>query len=111
MNKLLAALIVTVLSAGCATNPRLAFDDLNTFRIDCAKKYEQMAFLESQMPTPNERMVAALTRNLIGEFRAALDGKPSEQSRILNREYDAVIKVSLYQLQSYCPDARDTRQQ
>jgi len=111
MKEIIPALSVALLVAACATNPRMDFDDLNTFRIDCARKYEQIALLESQMPTPNERMVAALTRNVVSEFWAHVAGKPSEQTRIINREYDAVIRVSIHQLRSQCPDARDTRQQ
>ena len=105
-----AALTIAALVAGCAFNPRMNYDDLNTFKIDCSKKYEQIAFLESQLPTQNERFGAALTRGLITELPAHFRGEKSEHSRLVDGDYGFVIRFQISALERHCPDARVVRQ-
>jgi len=108
--KTIAALGIVALTAGCAFNPRMSYDELNTFKIDCSKKYEQMDFLRSQMPTQNERLGAALTRGLLTELPAHFRGEKSEHSRLVDGDYGFIIRAQISSLERNCPDARVVRQ-
>ena len=91
MSKSFSLLFASMMIAGCATTPRMDINDLNTFQIDCANKDAQIRFLESQLTTPNSRLMAFLSLN-------------PEQARAMNdREYDAVAKKLIWDLKSHCP--------
>ena len=53
-------------NAGCAVTQRtpMGFQDLNHFKINCKKKAEQIAFLQSQRPTPDEKLLAGFSAML-----------------------------------------------
>lgn len=55
--------LAILLNAGCATTQQtpMGFVDLNHFQIDCRKKAEQMAFLQSMRPTRDEKLLAGLS--------------------------------------------------
>jgi hypothetical protein len=95
------ALVVTLatLVSGCATTKRMDFQDLNYYKIDCANKEAQIRFLETQLSTPNERVVAKFTGGLL----SVLDGTYHEKERIVNRSYDAVARGLLWDIRTYCP--------
>jgi len=110
MKIILSALTIVAMTAGCAFNPRMSYDELNTFNIDCSKKYEQIDFLRSQLPTQNERLGAALTRSLLTELPAHFRGEKSEHSRLINDDYGFIVRAQIGTLERHCPDARAVRQ-
>lgn len=99
MKKVVVSLTLAVLVTGCATTKRMDFQDLNRYKIDCANKEAQIRFLESQLSTPNERVVAKLTGGLL----SVLDGTYHEKERIVNRSYDAIARGLLWDIRTYCP--------
>ena len=55
--------LAILLTTGCSTVQRtpMAFVDLDHFKINCKKKAEQIAFLQSMRPTPDEKLFAGLS--------------------------------------------------
>ena len=53
-------------NAGCSTVQRtpMGFQDLDHFQIDCNKKAQQIAFLQSMRPTPDEKLMAGFSAML-----------------------------------------------
>jgi hypothetical protein len=100
---LVVACAAATLLTGCATSvQRMDIDDLNHMKPDCANKEAQIKFLESQIPTQNERMAAVFTTNIISEFAAALKGKKSEETLIMDRSYDSAAKGLIWYLRTNC---------
>ena len=52
--------LAVLLTTGCSTVQRtpMGFADLDGFQIDCRRKSEQMAFLQSMRPTNDEKLFA-----------------------------------------------------
>ena len=55
--------LAILLTTGCSTVQRtpMAFVDLDHFKVDCRKKGEQIAFLQSMRPTNDEKLFAGLS--------------------------------------------------
>ena len=55
--------LAILLTTGCSTVQRtpMAFADLDHFKINCKKKGEQIAFLQSMRPTNDEKLFAGLS--------------------------------------------------
>ena len=55
--------LAILLTTGCSTVQRtpMGFADLDHFKIDCRKKSEQIAFLQSMRPTPDEKLLAGFS--------------------------------------------------
>jgi hypothetical protein len=102
---LIAVFLLVILTAGCAAPVKKTnYDDLNYFRIDCRQKSEQIRFLESQMPTRDEYMLAGLTvTSIIGYVLSQFNGTYEEKRHIYDRSYQAVIRSILWDLRTYCP--------
>lgn len=62
----LCATLAILCSTGCSTVQRtpMGFYDLDHFQIDCRKKAEQIAFLQSMRPTNDERLYAGFSAML-----------------------------------------------
>ena len=111
MKKILAIAVIAALS-GCATTnsllgQRMSYQDLNTFQIDCTKKYEQIAFLQAQMPTQNQRFAALFTMSpLLTELPAHFRGEVTENRRLVDGDYGFVIRSLISSLERHCPDSQ-----
>ena len=59
----ICATLAILLITGCSTVQRtpMAFVDLDHFQIDCRKKAEQIAFLQSLRPTRDEKLFAGFS--------------------------------------------------
>jgi hypothetical protein len=55
--------LAILLTTGCSTVQRtpMGFADLDHFQIDCRKKSEQIAFLQSMRPTRDEKLLAGFS--------------------------------------------------
>ena len=55
--------LAVLLTTGCSTVQRtpMAFADLDHFKVNCKKKAEQIAFLQSMRPTNDEKLFAGLS--------------------------------------------------
>ena len=58
--------LAILFNAGCASVQQtpMGFQDLNHFKINCKKKAEQIAFLQSMRPTNDEKLFAGFSTML-----------------------------------------------
>ena len=59
----ICAILAILLTTGCSTAQRtpMGFVDLDYYQVDCRKKPEQIAFLQSMRPTRDEKLFAGLS--------------------------------------------------
>lgn len=101
--KTLVVLGVIVL-AGCSTTSRMDIADLNHFQIDCNRREEQIAFLQQHMSTRTERLTNGLMMSSsAGVITTIGEGTYREHRALYDRRYDAVARLTIYQIQAYCP--------
>jgi hypothetical protein len=97
------ALLPILILAGCASSQRMSIDDLNYYQIDCNKREEQQVFLRSQLSSPNDRLSSVFnTSSVLGQINTRLDGTYSQHEAIQRREYDAIARVKLMDLNTQC---------
>lgn len=100
----LILLLLSAFLAGCATPSRMDVVDLNHFRIDCDRQEEQLAFLRSQIPTREDRMNSALRiTSITGSVAAMVDGTYHEERAVVDRKQESIARLTIYQIQTYCP--------
>jgi hypothetical protein len=103
--------VLSVFVCGCAMQqPRMNLQDLQSYKIDCANKYAQIEFLQSQLPSQDEKMIAVLTDSGLAEFWAAIHGETTEARKFEQYQYEAAIKDKIWNLKTHCADAVDLRQ-
>ena len=96
-------LAAAVLSTACTTPVRMDYNGLNTFKINCDKKEEQMAFLQSQLPTEREAITNYfIISNWSGFFASNADGTYNDRQKLFNNYHTAVIKANINQLRQQC---------
>lgn len=77
--------------------------DLSTYRVDCSRKQEQIAFIKSQMPGPREqRMNMLAMTSVVGWANSAANGTFTEDRAMFDNKQVAIAKVILHQLNQYC---------
>lgn len=97
------ALASVLVLAGCASSQRMSIDDLNYYQIDCTKRAEQQAFLRSQLSTSTDRLSSLFnTAGIVGQITTRIDGTYSQHEATLRREYDAIARVKLMDLNTQC---------
>ncbi|SVC77744.1 uncharacterized protein METZ01_LOCUS330598 [marine metagenome] len=80
----------------------MSYNDLAYFQIDCSKKREQVAFLQSMYSTDNERRNARFM-NLLTPWTVFTDRAGGARRKYVgNGEYNWVIRQKLYKLNG-CP--------
>ena len=95
---------LAILCSGCAA-PRsepMGFADLDSFQIDCSRRTEQIALLQSMRSTPDDRLVARAS-NAIQPWLAYTN--PEQHYNNANRGYgraDWVINQKLIELRDNC---------
>lgn len=77
-SKLVSGICVTlaILSSGCSTVQRtpMAYEDLNYFQVDCRRKAEQIAMLQSMRATRDEKFYARMN-NFLQPWQIVTDPK------------------------------------
>ena len=110
--KTLLAICGIVSLAGCTTTSRMDVEDLNYFRVDCSKKYDQLAFLEKQIPGRDERFVNSMRMTSpIGAVVSVVNGTYYEDHAMFNDRQQNIAKTLIYQIRSHCPDPVPTQTQ
>lgn len=100
------ALLALVGAAGCTTTSHMNVVDLNYYQIDCNRREEQMAFLQRQMPTRNDRLINGFRMTSVtGVAMSATDGTFYEERATFDRRQEAIARLIMYQIQAYCPPA------
>lgn len=105
------AILGLVAVAGCTTTSQMNVVDLNYYQIDCARREEQLAFLQRQMPTRQDRLVNGLRMtSVVGNVVSATDGTYYEERATFDRRQEAIARLIIYQIQAYCPPAVQSAQ-
>lgn len=92
-----------LLLASCADPHRMGADDLRYYKINCAQKNEQLAFLETQLVSNDERTLTAMSiSGWGGAIMSSLDGSYENKRAISNREHEAIIKRLMWELRTTC---------
>ena len=96
-------LLPMLILAGCASSQRMSIDDLNYYQIDCNKRAEQQEFLRSQLTSPQDRLSSVFNiSSIMGQITTRIDGTHSQHEATLRREYDAIARVKLMDLNTQC---------
>jgi len=99
-----ALFLSAIALAGCSTASRMNIVDLNHYVIDCNKRDEQLAFLQRQMPTRNERYSNAMQMTSpVGTISSIANGTYAEDRATFDRKQEATARVIIYQIEAYCP--------
>lgn len=102
--KLSLSVVGIAVLSGCTTTSNMAVDDLNYFQIDCNRREEQLAFLRRQMPTQDDRLVNGLRMTSpVGLVATMVDGTYKEERATFDRKQEAIARVIIHQIESYCP--------
>ena len=102
--KLLAALLLVIVTTGCTTPSRMDVHDLNHYKIDCDRQDEQLAFLVSQLPTTTDKHITAFRlTSPFGTIASMVDGTYYEERAVYDQRQLAIIRLTIYQIQTYCP--------
>lgn len=97
-------ILLSVLLAGCTTTARMDLQGINQFRVNCAKKYEQLEFLQSQWPSQNERIVNGLMiSSTFGFVSTVADGTYEERRHLNDGRYTSALRLLIDQVRQ-CPD-------
>jgi S-adenosylmethionine:diacylglycerol 3-amino-3-carboxypropyl transferase len=89
---------------GCVTSPkRMNINDLDRYTVDCEYGPTQQVFLETQMPTLNDRIVSTnVTSSVVGSLVAWKEGSYDQHIATRNGRYAAVTRVKQDQLYRQC---------
>ena len=96
------AIAVTLLNAGCATNPAphrtMNWQDLEWFVVDCRRKSEQIAMLQAMRPTNDEKLFARLGNELFFWQPFTNPEKFNQRQQIGSNRIDWLINQHLMKL-------------
>jgi len=94
--------MLAILCSGCSTTKPMGYNDVNYYQMDCAKKNEQIAMLNSMRSSRDDRAMAKL-RNIFQPWLQITD--PTEYT---NNYYqgtgrtDAYIDYKIQDLLTFC---------
>lgn len=104
MKTLLFTVAVLTLT-GCTTAAKMDVEDLNYFRVDCSKRNDQLAFLERQIPSRDDRFVNSMRMTSpVGVIVSAFNGTYHEDYAMLNDRQQNITRTLIYQIKSHCPE-------
>ncbi len=93
-----------LLLTACSTPAKMDIVDLNYYQIDCNRREEQLAFLQRQMTTSNERLVNGLRMTSpLAVAGSILSGTYEQERATYDRRNDAAARLLIHQINSYCP--------
>jgi hypothetical protein len=76
---------------------------LNSMKIDCRHKDEQIAFLRSQYPSETDRITNSLMiRSTLGFIASNADGTYNERRGMDNGSYTSAIRLQIYNIEKTC---------
>jgi len=88
----------------CSTPANMSVQDLNYYKIDCDRQFEQLAFLNRQFISPQDRMINSLrVTSPIGTAVSMSQGTYYEDRATFDRKQDAIAKLLIYQIHQHCP--------
>ena len=97
-------ILATLLTTGCSTVQRtpMGFADLDGFQIDCRRRGEQMAFLQSMRPTNDEKLFAGFGA-MLQPWTYLSDPYAQDSRRVLSTgRSEWLINQKLMELRDNC---------
>ena len=97
-------ILATLLTTGCSTVQRtpMGFADLDSFQIDCRRRGEQMAFLQSMRPTNDEKLFAGFGA-MLQPWTYLSDPYAQDSRRVLSTgRSEWLINQKLMELRDNC---------
>jgi hypothetical protein len=89
---------------GCTTTVTMPINDLNNYHVNCNDRYNQLAFLHSQIPTRNDRLTNALQMTSpLGLVHSAYDGTYQDQRAVYDRKQSAYALYWIRMIEQSCP--------
>jgi len=96
--------IVSSSAMAFTTEDRMAYQDLNHFKVNCANKQAQIDFLVSQYVGPNGQIANNVyAKTLPGQVITIFDGSYQERQYTASGHRNAVIKQILLDIVRFCP--------
>jgi len=94
---------LAILCSGCASSARpMNFVDLDYFQIDCSRRNEQIAFLQSMRSTPDDRLLARAS-NALQPWQIFTNSEAySNRAALGSNRTDWVINQKLMALRDDC---------
>lgn len=103
MKKIIVMIMLSSTVAYAKDTRRMDLADLNHFIPDCSRKSEQMAFLESQLPSRWEQQKDTLAMTSVGgTIWTMFDGTYDQRRNIHDRRTQAVVRSYMIDLDR-CP--------
>ena len=89
---------------GCTTPVTMPINDLNNYQVNCADRYNQLAFLRSQIPSQNDRVVTGLhMTNVFGVMNSVFEGTFEDQRAVYDRKQSAYALYWIRMIEQSCP--------
>jgi hypothetical protein len=99
-----AIAILAVSGCSTTTTARMDFQSINQFRVNCAKKQEQLDFLYSQWPSKKDQFLnAMMIRSDTGFVASVADDTYRERRYLDEGRYTAVLRLLIDQVKQ-CPN-------
>jgi len=94
---------IVFLASGCTTTAHMDRTTLNSMRIDCSKKQEQIDFLRSQVPSERDHLVNGfMIRGTFGTFNSIRDGTYKDRLDQDDGGLTNAIRLQIYNIQKQC---------
>ena len=104
--KLLLAISALAVLSGCSTTTPANMDvvDLNYYRIDCSRQEEQLAFLQRQIPTRQDRLNNGLRMTSVaGSVQSVVEGTYTENRATFDQRQQAIADNLIVSIRRHCP--------
>jgi len=89
--------------SGCTTTAHMDRVTLNSMRIDCSKKQEQIDFLRSQLPSATDNLINGLMiRSSGGIINSMYDGTYNDRVDQDRGGMSNAVRLQIYNIQKTC---------
>lgn len=97
------AILSLIAVTGCTTTSKMDIADLSHFKIDCSRKEEQLAFLERQFSSQQDKFVNAFrVTSIVGTAASMHDGTYTEERAMYENYHSAVARNLIFKIKSSC---------
>ena len=95
--------IILLACAGCTTTATMDRQTMNSMRINCDKKQEQIDFIQSQEPSLRDRWVnTSIITSWFGFLSANQDGTYNHRMEIDDGSVSNAIRIQTYMIEKAC---------
>jgi hypothetical protein len=89
---------------GCTTPVTMPVADLNNFHVDCSNRYNQLAFLRSQIPSQRDRITNSIQMTTVaGVANSYFDHTFQDQRVVFDDKQSAYALYWIRMIEQNCP--------